>query len=985
MGFDCYCALCSGPLGIYSIKLGSAKLKHLAKRRKRVENKRRRLRGEDVVHEDSKEWKEAEKREFGGDEDLIEGHGGGDGVEEGGGGGNGENDGEGNLEEGHEGMMELSFGSGDGGGDNGGNDWDEGVGDMEGTVGDDVEEMEEIIEETLEEGSQDGGSDQGSASADENENDDDDDDEADLEDDESLASDEDFSDHWSQASELQQRGFTFRDSTEDETSSMFSYYEKQSYDPGKLSREDVQWLDRSRVLALNRELEGRKKAFLSGRGRYNDYFDFKVQSLGPDPRDTDESTHCTYHAYEPEKEVPSFPVHEACFKILTECFATEKRQKVDKDVLYAVMQQNMESMARKLSLDYGTIEGADQFWECIAGEEWVAMDPATKPGIEDVVKSMLPAQLFDRPAAQSRSLAHKVCDDPLATLPYDVLHGVFAHLSLKDTLSLMKASWHVLESTRDATFWRLMIRVHITDFFWELKELFKTTTFPETFDWKGMFQWLDQTTRGSFAMEGPMMAIANRRRIWNVCQQLAPLYYEKLEAEAYIDPPDADAEAIMMNAKVYHSAVTMFPIPAETRPATTQFIRSWSEISYRACDFDTYWSGEYGHLIGISVDFGSEKRVFGSTEGAPGQSLHIAAEDWIKEIMVSSRPIHERGKFDRENGEDVGPKDARSAGPSMIQGMDVYLSSGARKSVHPGNNGTNNRSFAVLPGMHIIGLTGEFSHNGGISKLGLLQAPDPALPPPPSSLCYSPFQTYLWTGSGENTWRSITGGEPVWSHPHFTVFTFPAPTFAIEPAFLHPDDLPHSVLLFAAQDPSGYSRLQRISAIQIPDEHSNESIIGLAAFQPDTRWNPPGVPRAKHGHNWHIGSKGPVSAMMGEKWSEVETFEDLKLWDSIEHYAEEYMRHFDIDGAGGEVVVEVHVTKDRRSLRLVTNRRREGQFGEKSEGKEWEDGKVAGEGEMIIGVTACFGRLSGWSPTAKMWSHWGMTDLGVVLTKTERK
>lgn len=177
--------------------------------------------------------------------------------------------------------------------------------------------------------------------------------------------------------------------------------------------------------------------------------------------------------------------------------------------------------------------------------------------------------------------------------------------------------------------------------------------------------------------------------------------------------------------------------------------------------------------------------------------------------------------------------------------------------------------------------------------------------------------------------------------------------------------------------------MHRISAIQIPDEHSNESIIGLAAFQLDKKWNPSGAPRAKHGHEWHVGSKGPVPAMLSKKWAEVETLEALNLWGRVETYAEEYMRHFDIDGAGGEIVAEVHVTKDRRSLRLVTNRGREGQFGEKSEGKEWENGKVAEEGELIIGVTACFGRLSGWSPTAKMWSHWGMTDLGVVLAKTE--
>jgi hypothetical protein len=177
--------------------------------------------------------------------------------------------------------------------------------------------------------------------------------------------------------------------------------------------------------------------------------------------------------------------------------------------------------------------------------------------------------------------------------------------------------------------------------------------------------------------------------------------------------------------------------------------------------------------------------------------------------------------------------------------------------------------------------------------------------------------------------------------------------------------------------------LNRISALQIPDEHSNKSIIGLVCSRPDTRWQPPGFPRKKDNYEEKIGSQGPVPAMLSERWQTVKEWDELDIWNNVKQWKEENMRHFDIDGKGGEIVAEVHVTKDRRSLKLVTNRGREGEFGEKSDGKEWERGKKAEEGELIVGVTACFGRLSGWSQSAKMWSHWGLTDLGVVLTDKE--
>jgi hypothetical protein len=398
-------------------------------------------------------------------------------------------------------------------------------------------------------------------------------------------------------------------------------------------------------------------------------FDYRIIKTGKDPRDTQADSFPVYHAYEPEKDIPAFPMHDCCCNLLTRCLATKETSKIDKDILHEVMLQNKEELARELELDYGQIEGPEQFWECHAGEEWAVADPAAKPGVEEVVKSMLPAKLFEQPSASSLDLGHKVRHDALTVLPYDVLHGIFAQLSIKDTLSLLKASWHVFDSTRDPAFWKLMIRLHIIPFFWELDGLLKTTTFPNTFDWRGAFQWLDEITKGTFGMEGPLMSIANRRRIWGVCQQIAPMYYEKLHKEIYPEPSEDEATAVISMAKSFHTPITMFPLPTEPRTIQAQFIRSWSEIKYRACDLDTYWTQQYGHLIGISVDFGSSQRVFGSTQGVKGQGLHIRAGDWIQEIKISFHPISLNGN--KERSDITGREDARAVSEAAIDGMKV--------------------------------------------------------------------------------------------------------------------------------------------------------------------------------------------------------------------------------------------------------------------------------------------------------------------------
>jgi hypothetical protein len=213
-----------------------------------------------------------------------------------------------------------------------------------------------------------------------------------------------------------------------------------------------------------------------------------------------------------------------------------------------------------LSIDYGKFDGAEQFWMCHAGEECFVADPCPKMvELEDVVRSILPAKLFDQTSPQQLQLEKKARHDPLAMLPYDIVHEIVVQLSIKDIHSLMAASCCIYESSREPSFWRLMIRVHILPFFWELDDFLRNTTFPENFDWRGAFCWLNDITRPSFGQRGPLMGIANRRRIWNSCLQLAPMYHEKLNAEAYIDPPDTEAALIMAASTALHTPVIRFP------------------------------------------------------------------------------------------------------------------------------------------------------------------------------------------------------------------------------------------------------------------------------------------------------------------------------------------------------------------------------------------------------------------------------------------
>lgn len=268
-----------------------------------------------------------------------------------------------------------------------------------------------------------------------------------------------------------------------------------------------------------------------------------------------------------------------------------------------------------------------------------------KPEIKEILHGMLPAQLFASPLEQS-DLSHKVQNDVFTKLPYDILHLIFLHLSTSDMLSLIHASYSVCSATRSTSFWKSQIRTRILPWFWEIEDLFDST-FPTDFNFKGTFLWLEKLTRAEFGMIGPFLGLANRRRIWNVCQELVPSYIEKVPKNAQPEPDAEAAKAIIDKAFCLHMPLVTYPKPKKTHVASAQFIRSWNEIESKSSVLETFWN-DNGALVGISVTFGSARRVFGTDEESKAKAgigvMHIPAGEWIKEIVVYMRNLD---MFDR--------------------------------------------------------------------------------------------------------------------------------------------------------------------------------------------------------------------------------------------------------------------------------------------------------------------------------------------------
>ncbi|KAF1944979.1 hypothetical protein EJ02DRAFT_420029 [Clathrospora elynae] len=911
--FECYCALCSGPLSIGATLFGSRKGKALKKRRLRVERHKRRLAGESLLLSDVESGDDNVEMEDAPDYAAIE------------------------------------------------------------------QQQREQEEEEVDAADSDCEYSSASESSEDTESVDSMD--SDFHDIQDVnvpppEPEPEISDNWSQTSDLHDSFDPYN--TKDETESMYSFIEKQTYDPGILQPEDVKWANRNRCLAFNPSAPGVTKAYISGRGWYEDFGKFRVLKPGRDPNDTGEIFLTCFYAYESD-EIASFPFHEACFEVLAKTLGYTSGRMVDKDVLYGVMATNMQDSDRRLSLDYGLVQDFREGWQCVPGEEYSLCDPSPRPGFDEELQGMLPAQLFGNPS-EPIDLAHKVHSDPLSVLPYDSLLDVFDCLPTDDLKSLMKASYHVHTSTREPPFWKHMLRIRILPWFYELRT-FANTAVPEGFDWKGLFLWLDALTAPEFGNQGPLMGLANRRRIWNVCQQLAPLYKERVRPLAIQNEPEdgEEARAIMKSAVSLHMPMVMYPQPQAPETISVQFIRSWAEITHRSCDLDTYWNSNVNRyesgLVGIAVRFGGQQRVFGTTEGRPGQSLHIEPNEWIKQIIVS---VDKMNMF-REDQDRSQARQASLPQPSKtacIVGMKVILTSGVSKTVKI--DGKVERPFIVLDGMHLVGLTGQIAPNGVISRLSLLQAfrPDeePAIRP-----SYTAAQQMLWTHRATSLYYNTHRSMPIYLHPYCTLHNFPPSTKRmLDPVT---DMVPTDIFLWA-QTPSLLPEVTAIECFQVIDARS--------VNMPNGTWNTPEIVGLRPGaHNQyggrgpHVGEGGPVPSQhkdwaSGSKPLRQVCQENRKAFPGSAFHALSTVC-FSVDGKAGEVITEVHVDEDYRAIKLVTNKEREGYFGQKGR-TNWHV-KVAEEGEVLMGLATCFGSLGGWSEERRMWSHWKLSRVGVVSCK----
>lgn len=336
------------------------------------------------------------------------------------------------------------------------------------------------------------------------------------------------------------------------------------------------------------------------------------------------------------------PFHWCCYEILVKCLAGSfDDASLDKDLLYRIMYElspDSEGGIYLLHIDYGDAAAMqDELWNVEAGYEFLVSHPRNVSVVNEAILSMFASDAF-KPRPSFIDLGNRIRDDPFRRMPYDILYRISGFISDEDLVSLARASWpiHALLQNNNQ-FWRLRLMQSFPWFF-ELRDLLEQDeTLLRTNDAQRIFHWAGRSTRPAKWLTGPLMGVANRRRIWSVCEQLGDMYWPQKEYNASMSVEEGLVRRY--SKRVPPNSVSSPPATKEDRARTVYWAKTWSEVRSQTKTLESFWDCR-GSLVGISLTHdgdGQEGRLLGlasSDDGITRESVKLGAEEWIKGLVL---------------------------------------------------------------------------------------------------------------------------------------------------------------------------------------------------------------------------------------------------------------------------------------------------------------------------------------------------------------
>ncbi|KAF4472267.1 Activator of stress related protein [Fusarium albosuccineum] len=467
------------------------------------------------------------------------------------------------------------------------------------------------------------------------------------------------------------------------------------------STSNISWLSKTYVLGYNPQTAARNKFYLAKPSVVTG-LNIRFSEREEDPAFP--SARCSgLKAYNNEKGPERvIPFHKECYEILAKALTrTSDVANINKGALYRAFERvgvrrgfgQAGPEYRCLDLDYGDAnEAQSYYWKRLSGKKYTVADPKYQGNLDDYLDTFISKERFGHKPLQ---LQHRDNPEPspLIALPEPVIVGIAYYLDNRSLINLCCASWSTFLTLRDFhSFWRRRIRTHLPYFVelhGSLRHLREDPGGWDGLDLRRVLLWAEAVTSPNAALEQKMLPIANRRRIWQVCEQIKRLYDQ--------EPQSKPTPQSMLQDK---SVCTELQLLGDGQQGlyfrTGDFLRNWYELS-DPWNLEIFWNSEWD-LSGIAVNFGDDQRTFGheaKEDGAWKSTASFSGGIWIKGFV-----------FHIHTSTALRPWENCSWNYASCKGITVYLTDGSEHTSGQHGPGLMKMSFAAAEGMTIVGLKG---------------------------------------------------------------------------------------------------------------------------------------------------------------------------------------------------------------------------------------------------------------------------------------
>ncbi|CAP78995.1 Pc06g00020 [Penicillium rubens Wisconsin 54-1255] len=256
--------------------------------------------------------------------------------------------------------------------------------------------------------------------------------------------------------------------------------------------------------------------------------------VNPDARGNE-----NYHDFSEIGNPHVFPFHQICYHdILKRCIHQENPEQIKRDTLFDVLEDLNGGRYVRLQISYGEPEpSAEQVWCTTKGQEILVVNPVRIPQLDsdlDVIMKSLEKKGSPHQNSQS--------EDIFNILPIELRREVFKHLSVGSILAVKAASLAMHTTTLPRGLWNHRLRSEMP-WLWEIHDI--DVLQSQESEYKASNLLLDIQTKSQYTSDndGYILGLANRRRIWGVCEQIRSRYMEKLKGVSAVFVPSNQPSA----------------------------------------------------------------------------------------------------------------------------------------------------------------------------------------------------------------------------------------------------------------------------------------------------------------------------------------------------------------------------------------------------------------------------------------------------------